>query len=105
MLVIVAANNAANAIFMVNPPGRQASRADSPTHFLNDTGSHVFCYRDLGEGGNADQTDVRDWAVAGHHCSVTGRPFLLYMGESKLCGGGSISLIGCKNVAKFITER
>ena len=51
------------------------------------------------EGGNGAAVGYRDFA--------TGRPFLYRFlhAESRLSGGGSISLVGCKNVAKKITGR
>src|ERR1700744_1741145 len=90
-------------------PSRQTNGQITHRISLDDTESHVFLYRDLGEGGNA----VWSERAGGHgDCGwvtatwLPGRPFLYRFlhPESRVSGAVSISLDSRKNVPDKITE-
>jgi hypothetical protein len=109
VVATVAANNAARAIFITySPPAGSAGRV--LIAFRLTTPKAMLFLIPVTWG----RAEMRLWrngraerGCGGCRDLATGRPFLyrFLLAESRLSAGGSISLVGCKNVAKKITGR
>jgi hypothetical protein len=75
---------------------------------FEDTNSNVFGYRDLGESRSSALAEGSREQGGGETATLVpdNHFFNRFLhAESRLSGGGSISLVGCKNVPVSITER